>query len=60
MSEYEAFIRLLESYSSWLKDIHNIIWNVCGEYKDVDSFEELMLSYAVEIMHGKNGMGTTG
>jgi hypothetical protein len=57
MSEYDAFVRLLESYSSWLKDVHNIIWNVGGEYKEVDSFEELMLSYAMEMIHGKKWDG---
>jgi hypothetical protein len=34
MSEYEAFIHFLGSYASWLKEAHNIIWNVGGEYKE--------------------------
>lgn len=53
MSGYEAFIRLLDSYSSWLREVHNMIWNTGGEYKDVDTFEELMLSFSMEMMYGK-------
>ena len=53
MSEYEAFIHLLGSYSSWLNDAHRVIWIIGGEYKDVISFEELMLMYTMERLHSK-------
>ncbi len=33
MSEYEAFIRLLDSYSSWLREVHNMIWYIEGDIK---------------------------
>jgi hypothetical protein len=52
-SAYEAFIHFLGSYASWLKEVHNIIYYVGGGYKDVDSFEELMLEYTMEMLHGK-------
>jgi len=57
VSEYDCFVRLLESYSSWLTGIHNIIWNIGGGYKDVDTFEELMISFAMEIMYDKKWDG---
>jgi hypothetical protein len=57
MSKYEAFIHLLGSYASWLKEVHNIIWNIGGGYKDVDSFEEMMLEYTMEMLHGKKWDG---
>jgi len=53
MSEYEAFIRLLDSYSSWLREVHNMIWYIGNGYKDVDTFEELMLSFSMKMMYGK-------
>jgi hypothetical protein len=33
MSEYEAFVHLLGSYSSWLKDAHNMIWTTKEDFK---------------------------
>ena len=53
MSQYEAFIHFLGLYASWLKGAHNMIWNTGGGFKDVDTFEELMLSFTMEIMHDK-------
>jgi hypothetical protein len=47
VSEYDAFVRLLESYSSWLRDVHS------GGYQDVDTFEQLMLSFAMGIMYDR-------
>jgi hypothetical protein len=47
VSEYDAFVRLLESYSSWLRDVHG------RGYQDVDTFEQLMLSFAMEIMYDR-------
>lgn len=57
MSENEAFIHLLGSYSSWIKEVHNIIWNTGGEYKEVDSFEELILVYTMNMLYGKKWDG---
>jgi len=47
VSEYDAFVRLLESYSSWLRDVF------LGGRQDVDTFEQLMLSFAMEIMYDR-------
>jgi hypothetical protein len=47
VSEYDAFVRLLESYSSWLRDVHG------RGYQYVDTFEQLMLSFAMEIMYDR-------
>jgi hypothetical protein len=60
MSEYEAFIRLLESYSTWLKEVHNVIWNTGGGYKDVDTFEELMLAYTMRMLYDRKWTVKTG
>jgi hypothetical protein len=57
LSEYEAFIHLLGSYSSWLNDAHRMIWITGGGYKDVGSFEELMLLYTMEMLHSKSWDG---
>lgn len=51
VSEYEAFVRLLESYSSWLENVYNMIGKSRSGYKEVDTFEELMLSFAMEILY---------
>jgi hypothetical protein len=51
MSENEAFIHLLESYSSWLREVHS------GGCQYVDTFEQLMLSFSMEMMHWKKWDG---
>jgi len=51
VSEYDAFVRLLESYSSWLRDVF------LGGRQDVDTFEQLMLSFAMEIMYDRKWNG---
>ena len=38
---------------SSLKEVHNIIYYVGGGYKDVDSFEELMLNIQWRYCTGK-------
>jgi hypothetical protein len=45
VSEYDAFSHLLDSYSSWLRDVVN------GRYQYVDTFEQLMLSFVMETMY---------
>jgi hypothetical protein len=51
VSEYDAFVHLLESYSSWLTDV------IRRGYQDMDTFEELMLSFAMEIMYDQKWDG---
>jgi hypothetical protein len=51
VSEYDAFIHLLESYSSWLTGV------ISRGYQDMDTFEELMLSFAMEIMYDRKWDG---
>jgi hypothetical protein len=33
ISRHEAFFHFLGLYASWIKDVHNIICNIGGEYK---------------------------
>jgi hypothetical protein len=57
ISRYEAFIHFLGLYASWLKEVHNIVCNVGGEYEEIDSCEELMLEYTMKLTHWKKWDG---
>jgi hypothetical protein len=59
MSEYEAFIHFLGSYAGWLKQVHDIICSVGGGHKEIDSCEELMLVYTMNMLHSKKWGGNT-
>lgn len=59
ISRHEAFFHFLGWYASCLKETYDIGRNIGknGEYEEINSSEELMLRYTMDMLHGKKWDG---
>ena len=59
ISRHEAFFHFLRWYASCLKETYDIGRNIGknGEYEEINSSEELMLRYTMDMLHGKKWDG---